>query len=207
LYLLSGDGRGGFGEAREITLPGAVTAMVTGDINRPDGLTDLIVGVAATDGPRVMVFEGPEGALRSSPEVFVTRSPVTSLVVGHLDGDQQADLAIAAGRELLIVSGRDRKLSLNDKSRAEVKAAAIATRTFTFAIRSIAAGDFTGRGHSDLALMSNDGTVHFLSREAKLSKESSPDNLNCWMVRPDIVRRALATSFSTGKRSYLRAAD
>jgi len=51
LYLLSGDGRGGFGEAREITLPGAVTAMVTGDINRPDGLTDLIVGVAATDRP------------------------------------------------------------------------------------------------------------------------------------------------------------
>jgi len=145
LFLLSGDGHGSFTQAREIALPGLVTAMALGDLNRPDGLTDVIVGVNGTDGSKVMVFEGPEGALRSTPEVFITRSAVASLVVAQLDADQQADLAIAAGRELLVVSGRDRKLSLNDKSRADVKAASIARRTFAFGIRSIATGEFTGR--------------------------------------------------------------
>src|SRR5207253_10711005 len=120
----AGDGQGSFAPAREIALPGMVTAIAIGDLNRPDGLMDVIVGVNGAGGSKVMVFEGPEGALRSSPEIFVTRSPVASLVVGQLDGDQQADLAIAAGQDLMVVSGRDRKLSLNDQSRAQLEAPA-----------------------------------------------------------------------------------
>ena len=170
LYLLSGDGHGSFAQPGEIALPGLITAMATGDLNRPDGLTEVIVGVNGAGGSQVQVFEGPEGALRSSPEIFVTRSPVNSLVIGQFDGDQQADLAIAVGKDLLIVSGRDRKLSLNDKSKSQVKAAAIATRTFSFVLRSIAAGNFTGRGHTDLALLAADGAVHLMSRDAMIGK-------------------------------------
>jgi len=36
LYLLSGDGHGGFGPPKEIKLPGVVTAFVAGEINRRD---------------------------------------------------------------------------------------------------------------------------------------------------------------------------
>ena len=177
LYLMSGDGHGNFAPAREIALPGLVTAMATGDLNRPDGLTDVIVGINGAVGSKVMVFEGPEGALRSSPEIFVTHSPVASLVVGQLDDDQQADLAIAAGRELLVVGGRDRKLSLNDQSRAQVEPAAIAKRTFGVPIRSLVAGDFTGSGHQNLALLSDDGVVHLLDRE---SGQQAADSIRAW---------------------------
>src|SRR3989442_8582724 len=59
LFLFSGDGHGGFGAAQEIALPGLVTAMTTGEVNRADGLTDVIVGVTTGDGAEALVFEGP----------------------------------------------------------------------------------------------------------------------------------------------------
>ncbi|MBI3949340.1 MAG: right-handed parallel beta-helix repeat-containing protein [Acidobacteria bacterium] len=67
LQLLLGDGQGGFGPADQIALPGAVTALTTGETNQPDGLTDIIVGIVGRDGPEVLVFESPEGALRAEP--------------------------------------------------------------------------------------------------------------------------------------------
>src|SRR5206468_4024373 len=41
LYWLAGDGRGGLSEAHTIDLPGKVTAMTVGEINRADGLDDV----------------------------------------------------------------------------------------------------------------------------------------------------------------------
>src|SRR5256885_9082017 len=69
LYLLSGDGHGGFQPAKEIPLRGVVTAMTTGEINRADGLTDVVVGVTTERGAEALVFEGPEGALKAQAEV------------------------------------------------------------------------------------------------------------------------------------------
>jgi hypothetical protein len=43
LYFLRGDGHGGFRAAQRIPLAGNVTALIAGEINRADGLTDLIV--------------------------------------------------------------------------------------------------------------------------------------------------------------------
>src|SRR5438105_3596369 len=70
LYLLRGDGRGGLSQASTINLSGPVTAMVVGEINRADGLMDVVVGVISSSGPQALVFEGPVGALRATPEVF-----------------------------------------------------------------------------------------------------------------------------------------
>src|SRR5205807_384690 len=63
LHFLPGDGKGGFGPEKEIRLTGGVTAMVTGEINRPDGLIDLVVGIDGEQGSQVSVFEGPLGAM------------------------------------------------------------------------------------------------------------------------------------------------
>ncbi|HEX4322689.1 MAG TPA: VCBS repeat-containing protein, partial [Acidobacteriaceae bacterium] len=45
LYFLRGDGRGGFGAAQPVPLGGAITAMISGEINRADGLADIVVAV------------------------------------------------------------------------------------------------------------------------------------------------------------------
>src|SRR5207247_690913 len=137
LYLLPGDGEGSFLSARKIALGGAVTSLITGEINRADGLTDIVVGVLADDGPKVLVFEGPEGALKAKPEVFALPGEPRALALGQFDDEYTMDLAVGAGSELVIIHGRDRKLSLDDIRRAEVLPARIDSRAFGFEIRSI----------------------------------------------------------------------
>ncbi|MEK6322316.1 MAG: VCBS repeat-containing protein [Acidobacteriota bacterium] len=165
LYLVSGDGRGGFRHTKSIGLPGGVTAMVVGDINRRDGLDDVVVGVTGEHGPKVLVFEGPEGALRATPETIDLPAEATSLAFGQLDDGYEMDLAIAAGYELMIMHGRDRRLSLDAKRQAEVEPAQISIRSFPSQIRSIAVADFTGNHTGDIALVLADRSIHSVSRE------------------------------------------
>jgi uncharacterized protein (TIGR03437 family) len=163
LWLLPGDGRGSFGAARRVALPGAVTALVTGEINRADGLADVVVGVVAADGPKAMVFESPEGAMRGKPEVHGLPAEAIAMSLGCLAGEYTIDLAVAAGNDLMVVYGRDRKLSLDEIRQAEVPEAEISRRSFPFAIKSVAIGDFTGDHRTGLALLSDDGAVYLLS--------------------------------------------
>src|SRR5438093_810198 len=72
-------------------------------------------------------------------------------------------LTVAAGNDLLIVHGRDRKLSLNEQTRAKVAPAVVEVRSFPFAIRSVAVGDFNGRRQTDIALLLDSGSVHLLT--------------------------------------------
>jgi len=177
LYLLPGDGRGGLGEARRVALPGTVTALVTGEINRRDGLDDIVVAVDGQGGPKALVFEGPEGALRAKPETFDLPAEASALALGQLDDSYEMDLAVAAGRELMIVHGRDRKLSLDEKSRAEVPQARIDRRALPFTVRSLAIGDFSGNHRTDIALLSEDGGVRFLVEERQEANEAGQRNI------------------------------
>jgi uncharacterized repeat protein (TIGR01451 family) len=173
LYWLPGDGRGGFGEPRRVALPGRVTAFVTGEINRPDGLDDVVVAVNGQDGPKALVFEGPEGALRASPEIFSLPAEASSLALGQLEGDPMTDLAIAAGNQLLIVQGRDRKLSLSKRSRGEVADAAISILDFPYALRSLAIDHFTSNDRTELAMLSDDGSLSLLRAGSTGRKKST----------------------------------
>src|SRR5262249_24455715 len=150
LFLMSGDGHGNLGEPTAIPLPGRITVMITGEINRRDGLDDLIVGITTRRGAEVLVFEGPRGALQSKPEVIAMPSTVTSLALGQLDDSVEIDLAVAAGHDLVVVQGRDRKLPLDEIRRAEVPEARLNSRSFPFTIASLAAGDFTGNHSTDI---------------------------------------------------------
>src|SRR5882672_7721116 len=85
LQFLAGDGKGNFAPEKEIALPGGVTAFTTGEINRRDGLTDIVDGNGGPDGPGVSVFEGPRGAMHARAERFSTPAAVTSLALGQLD--------------------------------------------------------------------------------------------------------------------------
>jgi hypothetical protein len=164
LHLLAGDGRGGLSTAQRIEVQGAVTALTSGEVNRADGLTDVVVAVAAGRGARVLVYEGPEGALRSDPEVFPAASPVTSLALGQFDDVYTRDLAVASGAELLVFHGRDRKLSQDDEARAAVGAPAVSRRSFDSPIKSLAVGDFVEGQQTDIALLHADGEMSVLSR-------------------------------------------
>jgi hypothetical protein len=152
LYFLLGDGHGGFGSLRRIELPGRITTMATGEINRPDGLADVIVGLVGTDGPKAMIFEGTQGALSARPEIVALSDEPIEMALGHLTDGHEMDLAIAAGRDLMIVRGRDRKTSLDDEERARVPPAQIESYANPFLIRSIQLGHFLPDGTNALQI-------------------------------------------------------
>jgi hypothetical protein len=161
LYFLRGDGHGGFQPAKRIALTGTVTALISGEINRVDGLTDLIVAVNSTGGARVLVFESPRGALGDPPEIFTLPAPATALALGRFDGNALVDLAVGAGNDLIVIHARNRKLSLGPAARAAVAPATITVQHLGFAIRALTGGDFTGAGAA-VAALGDDGTIHIL---------------------------------------------
>lgn len=162
LFYLAGDGQGQLGLWGQVPLPGVVTTMLAGEINRRDGLTDIVVGIAADDGPKVLVFEGPLGALRATPEVLTIPAPAESVALAEIDGDYPFDLLVAAGNRLRLVHGRDRRLTLPNQDRATVAPARVTERVFGSDLKCVSVGDFTGDGFKDIAVLSAEGAVHFL---------------------------------------------
>ncbi len=161
LYFLKGDGRGGFAPAAPVQLVGSVTALISGEMNRADGLADLIIAVNTTNGARALVFEAPNGAIKAQPEIFTLPHAATALALARFDGGAMNDLAVAAGNQLVVIHARDRKLSLGVAERATVAPARLSQQTLGFAIQTITAGDFTGAGPS-IAALGEDGCIHIL---------------------------------------------
>ncbi|HNG92522.1 MAG TPA: FG-GAP-like repeat-containing protein, partial [Acidobacteriota bacterium] len=174
LHWLPGNGQGDFGNPTTVEVAGPITALTVGDVNRQDGLADVLVSIADTTAARLLVFEGPDGALRHEPEVFTLPAPATAIAVGELGGSPFSDIAVAAGNTLLVAEGRDRKLSVSDK---RIEPLRINQRTFDFEIKSLVLGDFEADDLTDVAVLSTDGRVEVLSREmpAALRQSASLD--------------------------------
>ena len=160
LWFLLGDGHGGFGAAQQVKLPGGITAITTGEINRADGLTDIVVGVNGPNGAQVLVFEAPNGAMRAKPEIIAAPAAVTALVLGRIDNGAFFDLAVGAGNQLMMVHGRDRKLTVGSALQAGVARPNIVQQSLPFSVRALAVGSFSGL--ANLAALGDDGAVHLL---------------------------------------------
>jgi len=154
-----GDGAGGLLPPENLPLPGAVSTLATGDVNRRDGLEDVLVGVTTPTGPKLLVFEGPVGALQSEPESLDLPAPATRIVTGQLAGDYTIDIAVAAGNHLVIVTGRDRKLSFPEEDREQVGVARMSTVALPFTLHDLALGDFDADRTLDLATLADDGGI------------------------------------------------
>jgi len=200
LYLLRGDGGGRLSLSRTIALQGGVTALVVGEINRRDGLNDIVAGIDGEAGAKALVFEGPEGALKANPEEFTLPAAATSLALGQLDVEYEYDLAIATGKELMLVSGRDRKLSLDAGRQATVKAAEVNTQAFAFEIHSIALGDFKEGSDQEIALLCDDGQIRVLSREDQTITKSALERQERQIAMPLYIDMPDLNRYETTRR-------
>jgi hypothetical protein len=155
LYLLPGNGRGGFGAAQAISLPGKVTALAAGEFNQAHGAADVAVGVTGVDGPAILIFDGASGGLTGQPTKYSLNAEATSLAFDTLDNDAFLDLAVAAGNEVVILHGGGQTAG----SRAE-------HINVGFNVRSLTLGSFTWNRDNkrSMALLAEDGTVHLLQR-------------------------------------------
>jgi CSLREA domain-containing protein len=172
LKLLRGDGHGGFSVPEAIALPGGVTALVAGEINRHDGLADLVVAVVTAAGAQALVFESPAGAMRGQPEIFALPAAATALALGQLDYDSPLDLVVAAGQHLLLICGRDRLLPQTAEVRSQVPAAHLEQFESESEITALSIGDFSGDWRPEVALLTAAGTLRFLQRSDRLPRAS-----------------------------------
>lgn len=168
ILFLPGDGTGRFQDTESVPTPGRITALHAAEVNRPDGLIDLIAAVEAEEVSKLLVYEGPNGALTAAPEVIALPEPATAISVGNLDADLVRDIAVAGGHQLLIVHGRDRRLSSAGAMGEEGSPVRISEKKLPFRIRGLATGDFSGGGQMETAVLSEAGTVHLLSKEDSL---------------------------------------
>jgi len=157
IYFLFGDGHGAFGRPRGIELAGKVTAVTSGEIGRADGVDDLVVGIDAAMGPRVIVFEASDGAFNAQPESFDLPSKATALMLGRFAADFMVDLVVASGRDLVLIRGRD--ISSWGSTPATRESWRVSTRSFPSEISSLAQGHFLGNHRTSLAMLFADGDV------------------------------------------------
>ncbi|HEY6328575.1 MAG TPA: FG-GAP-like repeat-containing protein [Blastocatellia bacterium] len=159
IYVLPGDGNGGFDDAKSISVPGRITAMASGDVNRRDGLSDLIVAVAGEGGPELLVYEGPRGALNSTPEVIPLPAAASAISTGYLFNHTYVDIAVAAGRNLVAIHGRDRKLSSAEIDQASVTPPIVSRLSLPAPAQAVSVGRFTGSQSYQAAVLLNDGRL------------------------------------------------
>ena len=170
--FLAGDGKGDFSPATLLGLPGRVTAAITADVNRRDGMADLLLGLETEDGPALLVAEGPTGAIHPLSEQFLLSVPTQAIAAGFFDDDPWVDIAVGSGAELWIVRGRDRQLAQDEATQAAVLPARVDWLATPAEITALAAGDWSG-GFQDLAILGGDGRARFLANAelARLTTE------------------------------------
>ncbi|MBI2567916.1 MAG: hypothetical protein HYV63_12870 [Candidatus Schekmanbacteria bacterium] len=165
LWLLGGDGRGGFGAPVAIDLGGgALTALAVGELGRFDGRLAVIAAVDGPGGPRLLVFSGLGAAVRAAPLAVPLPWPATSLWLGSLDDDPWIDLAATAGAQVLVLRGWDR-----NRLRPDFVPALASVATLPCPAASVLGGDFlpaAGPLRRELAVLGSDGAVRVLERSA-----------------------------------------
>ena len=156
LYLMKGNAAGGLGEAKQIELPGAVTALAAGEFRAADGITDLAVGVSGPGGNALMIFDAADG-LSNALAQYQLSQPASGIELGGLDDDPFQDVAVAAGDGVFVVHGWSRKESVAPESRVE-------RINVGPGVRGLALGQFTWdrQGRTEIAALTYDGTVHFV---------------------------------------------
>ncbi len=181
LYFMPGDGKGSLSATKRFALGGRVTALVSGEINRADGLADIIVGIASAEGPKALIFQGARGALRSTPEKIALPAEADAFALGQMDDDRMIDLAVGAKDQLLVIEGRARDISRSGVKRPETTQPIIGRRSFAYSIKSLVMGDFHGDHNPGVALLLEDGTIKLLNRgKAKAGQKKKNKGIKSW---------------------------
>lgn len=181
LLFLFGDGRGEFASPHTLSLAGSITALTRGDINRPDGVSDVVVGIAAAEGPQLLLFDSVRGVFSAPAEVFPLAADATAIAVGQLDEEYENDVIVASGAELVLISGHD---PLRVTAKPGEAVARVHRRSFPFEVRSLALGYFWPRRSPpmDIALLGSDAAIHLLTPPSEADESGASFPLEQWSV-------------------------
>ncbi|MGH9928491.1 MAG: DUF4214 domain-containing protein [Pyrinomonadaceae bacterium] len=168
LYLLTGDGHGGFDAPEQLGLPGSVTALTTGAFSHAEGWQAVIAGVAGPEGPALAIFNHDKNGLSRTAKLSALPAAASELVLGLFDDDPYSDLAVAAGREIIIVHGQKPAAPVSDGEPIDLESRMERVDP-GFSTLGLATGTFVPDAvpRMDLAALSSDGTIHLLQRRSQ----------------------------------------
>src|SRR5262245_6996390 len=105
VWVIPGRRGGGFGGPRHIELEGAITALAVADVNRADGIDDIIVALTGPLGSSLAVLQGERS-------VLPLPGPASRMVAAPLDDQDGTEIAALCNDEMVVVRGRDRRLTV-----------------------------------------------------------------------------------------------
>ncbi|MFN2412524.1 MAG: FG-GAP repeat domain-containing protein, partial [Pyrinomonadaceae bacterium] len=159
-YVLHGDGRGSFASPRRIGTEGSITVIAVGDVNRADGLADIIVGTRDDEGFGLQIFAGASDVAAAGSLIYRLPSPAEAIAVGRLNENEFADIAIGLANEVIILSGAD------ITHPGATPPAAMLRLAMPAGVRSIVTGDLVPdrEARAELAVLSPDGMIRVFTR-------------------------------------------
>jgi len=213
LRLHLGDGQGAFATSGVVRLPGELTALTSGEVNRRDGLADVVAAVRTPNGSQLLIFEDPAGAFAEAPDVVDFERVATDLSLGELDAFSGGDLAILAKTDLFILHGNDGW----QENEPTISNVANPIR-LPFPVATMVIGDFVSSGslHRELAVLSDRGAVHLVNYFGQEQGAKSfsiegvdedgwiPLDAPNWRLSREIARLEGSPHVADGER-YLRA--
>jgi uncharacterized repeat protein (TIGR01451 family) len=173
IYLYYGDGGGSFDIPQVVALPGKITAFASADVNRIDGIDDLVVGVSDSKGARLLVYESHGLAFSGQPESLPLPSEARTLAIAQMGDDYLIDIVVATGRDLLIINGVENKAHAAG-SGAPPRLSVNLRITLPAQIVAVTTGDYTGGHHLEIASLTSDGALHIYGREGRGPLEFAP---------------------------------
>ncbi len=164
LWFMLGDGQGNLNSGIAKKVPGRVTALESGDVNRRNGLADLVVATRLSGEARLLIFESNKGAMNAQPEGFDFPTEISALSIADLDGDSFVDVALAAGKSVSVISGHDQVRSSSGSRPPDRSSRIIYRRTFDSKIRSLVSDEFSRTTGQELALLTQKGSIYICSK-------------------------------------------
>ena len=158
LLRRDGDGEGGFAPPVMHRLPGRITLLETGDMDRGDGVIDLLIGVEAPQQSLLLLEHGSHRPFLQRPEMIELPHSGSAAAAGRLDGDHLADLVVAFGESWGLVRGTS-----PSRGKGETRVLDL-VRTGDAEIAALAIGNFVGGSGNDLLLLTRAGRLEAFER-------------------------------------------
>jgi CSLREA domain-containing protein len=160
LYVLLGDGTGNFPNMLRIETAGAITALASGDVNRADGLADIIIGTRGAEGFALQVYSGLGDIFAAGSLLYNLPAQAEAIAVGQLNENEFADIAVGTDSEVIIFSAKD-SIQANDQPILESL-----RLPQPAGVKSIVTGDLMPDrdNRTELGVLSPDGTIRIFAR-------------------------------------------
>lgn len=199
LNYLKGNGHGNFAETVKVAVGGKITALVSGNLNRDDGTEDLAVALETETGAKVVIYEDWRGALALTAfsESFDFDNKINALQITSFNENGFGDLAVSAENELILIAGRDRKLTRGEMT--EVPEAIISKQIFDSKITAMTTGKFSDVSQNEIIVLSENGEMFRVTASSVNSLQVETISLNTNFTPENITlnRAQVSSSGST----------